>query len=146
MNTGIRAQGRILAVPVHLATRGWEANLLQNLPGSATGETLVFTGTVISYSYTMAHTFEAFIKDFSSDFSTVVETAIPITSTGNFSVQQALIQDTSRNVQFGFRTVGVNVWATDVGPFGNVVVASVPEPSVMLSGCLGICIVLRRRK
>jgi hypothetical protein len=43
---------------------------------------------------------------------------------------------TGRHVQYGFRTVGVNVWSTDVAAFGTVrITAAVPDPfEAWLSG------------
>jgi hypothetical protein len=41
-------------------------------------------------------------------------------------------------VQYGFETVGPDVWATDVAPFGNIVIANVgvikPQITPSLSG------------
>ena len=52
-----------------------------------------------------------------------------------------------RHVQYGFQMVGPNVWVTDVGPFGNVQIAAVPEPATLAmaaASVLGVA-ALRRR-
>jgi hypothetical protein len=41
-------------------------------------------------------------------------------SNGTFSISLATAAGAGRHVQYGFETTGVNVWATDVGPFGSL--------------------------
>ena len=66
-------------------------------------------------------------------------------SVGAFSIDQAIINDPARHVQWGFQVKGPNVWATDVAPYGSVNV--IPEPATM--GLLAIfgggLVFLRRR-
>jgi len=60
----------------------------------------------------------------------------------------AAINDPGRHVQYGFETIGPDVWATDAGPYGNVQITGVPEPaSLTLIGMAasGWFLFLRRR-
>jgi hypothetical protein len=120
-----------------------EANMYVDTTGVFSG-TLTFEGTVLANSLTSAHTAVAFIKDFAPDYSSSVTTTVPLTP-GNFSVSAPLIPDPARHVQYGFQMVGVNVWVTDVAPFGNVQVTAVPEPATLGALTLGLTLVRRRR-
>ncbi len=91
--------------------------------GSFAGQTLNFTGTVLSSTLTSAHVAKAFIRDFAADFSSFNQTIIDLPSSGDFSLSLALINDPARHVQWGFEMIGVNVWVTDVAPYGNIVIA-----------------------
>ncbi|MBK9776739.1 MAG: hypothetical protein IPP62_10305 [bacterium] len=91
--------------------------------GSLAGQTLTFTGTVLTSTLTSAHVAKAFIRDFAPDFSSVVETMVTLPASGAFSVSQVLSNDPARHVQYGFEMVGVCVWITDVAPYGNIVIA-----------------------
>ncbi len=125
-----------------------EANLFQQLSdGSLSGETVVFSGELLSNSFTSAHVMSVFIRDFAEDFSSVNETIVEISSPGAFSISLDTIDDgTARNVQWGIQVKGVNVWVTDVAPFGNAVFATVPAPgAVALLGLGGILAGRRRR-
>lgn len=95
--------------------------------GSLSGVEVVFSGNVISNSFT-EHTVKAFVRDFAPDYSSVVESVIPLDSTGYFSVSLNTINDPARHVQYGFITTGVNVWVTDTEPFGTMVVG--PDQAV----------------
>lgn len=125
-----------------------EANMyVQPADGTFTGQTLTFEGTVLSNTFTSAHTVIAFIKDFAPDYSSSVSVTVPLTP-GNFSISLATIPDPARHVQYGFQTVGVNVWVTDVAPFGNaqVTAALIPEPASLGAISLaGLTLVRRRR-
>jgi len=123
-----------------------DASFYQETTGVYTGQTLTFTGNILSNTFTSAHTVRAFIKDFAPDYSSSVTTEVPLVN-GVFSVTANLLNDPGRHVQFGFETVGVNVWVTDTAPFGNMQIAAVPEPSGALLGSLGAAVlVFRRRK
>lgn len=97
-----------------------EANMYVETTGVLSGN-LTFAGTVLSNSLTSAHTAIAFIKDFAPDYSSFVQTTVPLTP-GAFSISADLIPDPARHVQYGFQMTGVNVWVTDVAPFGTVTV------------------------
>jgi len=91
--------------------------------GSLAGTTLNFSGMVTSNTLTSAHVAFAFIKDFAPDFSSSNATIIPLPASGPFSISLATINDPARHVQWGFQMVGVNVWVTDVQPYGSVTIA-----------------------
>jgi hypothetical protein len=124
-----------------------EANMYQEVTGPLAGQTVTFTANVLSNTLTSAHTSRAFIRDFAPDYSSFNESTVALTP-GVFSISLATLNDPARHVQFGFQTKGVNVWITDVGPFGSVQIAPVPEPAtftmfgVALIGVAG----LRRRR
>jgi len=97
-----------------------EANLYSEDP-SLNGQLVTFSGEVISNTLTSAHTVVAFIKDFAPDYSSFVQNTVPVSAVGPFNVSLATINDPNRHVQYGFQMTGVNVWSTDVGPFGTIV-------------------------
>ncbi|MGC3961711.1 MAG: PEP-CTERM sorting domain-containing protein [Verrucomicrobiota bacterium] len=127
-----------------------EANFYQEFNGGLLGgQTVTFTGNVLLNSLTSAHTAIAFIKDFAPDYSSAVTTTIALTP-GVFSFSLNTINDPARHVQFGFTMKGVNVWATDVAPYGQVdiVATAVPEPAtgaLLMGGIVGL-IAIRRNK
>lgn len=122
-----------------------EANFYQEFTGSLAGQTLTFTGIVQENTLTGAHTAVAFIKDFAPDYSSSVTTIVPLTP-GVFSVTLDTLNDPARHVQFGFQMSGVNVWATDVAPFGSVQIAAIPEPATLTFLLVGLgAIVVRSR-
>jgi len=108
-----------------------EANLYYQNDGGLAGQTVFFSGVVLSNTLTSAHKAYAFIKDFAGDFSSFNESRIELPASGKFSISLATINDGSRHVQYGFQMVGENVWVTDVGPFGSVTIGpTVPIPAV----------------
>lgn len=113
-----------------------EANLSVQTPaGLYSGQTMTFTGIVTANTLTAAHTSVAFIKDFAPDYSSAVTRTVAL-APGPFSISLALNPDPTRHVQYGFQTIGVNVWATDVAPFGNVQIAAnhvPPSPPLALA-------------
>jgi len=88
--------------------------------GSLNGQTLIFSGTVVSNTLTEAHTVQAFIKEFDPGWGLISETYVDLTL-GSFSVTRA-IDAGAAVVQYGTVMTGVNVWVTDVGPFGTIVI------------------------
>jgi hypothetical protein len=110
------------------------ASFYQEVTGPYSGVNLTFTGKVLSNTFTSAHSTVAFIKDFAADYSSHVPVSVPLNANGTFSVSMNTIPVLGRHVQFGFETTGVNVWATDVAPFGSIQITAVPEPSSLLLG------------
>jgi hypothetical protein len=101
--------------------------------GSLPNRNLIFSGTVNSNTLVSASktnalgngwTAVAFIKDFAPDYSSFNQTTVPLTP-GAFSLSLFTVNDPARHVQYGFEVVGPNVWATDVAPYGNIVIGNV---------------------
>lgn len=128
-----------------------EANLYaQPSDGTYSGQTLNFKGDVTGYTLVSGWTFKAFIRDFASDYSSVVETSSPISSTGSFDLLMATINDPARHIQYGLQMTGPCVWTTDIASKGSVTVAApVPEPSslalLVAGGGVLACVAGRRR-
>ena len=133
-----------------------DANFYQQFDGSLAGTTVTFMGLVTGN--TLANgpvdaaghgwTSVAFIKDFASDFSSSVTTTVALTP-GVFSLSLATINDPSRHVQFGFETIGPDVWAGDPLSASSVTLTAtpVPEPSsIALAGLAAAVLAIRRRK
>lgn len=99
-----------------------EANLYAESNGPLAGQTVTFTGEVLATSLTSAHTVIAFVKDYAPDFSSFNVASVPLNAAGQFSVSLATVNNPARHVQWGLQMTGVNVWVTDVAPFGNIVV------------------------
>lgn len=98
--------------------------------GSMAGQTVTFSGMVLANSLTSAHTVVAFVKDYAPDFSSFNQSTVVLGAPGPFSVSLATVNDPARHVQWGFQMVGVNVWVTDVAPFGTITVGpSEPVPT-----------------
>jgi hypothetical protein len=115
--------------------------------GSLPGQTLTFDGTVLANSLLgqtdalgNGWTSVAFIKDFAPDYSSFVSTTVSLASLGNFSISLATVNDPARHVQYGFETIGPDVWATDAGLFGDIQITAIPEPSsivLVMTGLMG---------
>jgi hypothetical protein len=111
---------------------------VEPVAGTYAGQTVTFEGQVLSNSLVSPYTSVAFIKDFAPDYSSSVDVTIPLTP-GPFSISLPAINDPLRHVQYGFETIGPNVWITDVEPFGKVEIAAVPEPAtVLLAGFVAL--------
>ena len=127
-----------------------EANLYaQPAAGLLNGQTINFSGIVDSFTLVEGYAFKAFVRDFAPDFSSVVETIVPITGPGAFTASLATINDPARNVQWGLQMTGPNVWATDVAAKGSVAVSAVPEPGILglaAAGLAGLAGLRRSRR
>ena len=114
--------------------------------GSLAGQLVTFTGSVLSNTLLPSHTSVAFIKDFAPDYSSSVSVTAPLTP-GVFNISLAANPDPLRHVQYGFETIGPDVWITDVGPYGSVQVTAIPEPVVLtMAGIAAICLAACRRR
>lgn len=124
------------------------------------GQTVTFTAHTLSDTLSgtlppyyvdgvAPYTCVAFIKDFVADYSSFTSTTIALTPGSDFSI--SLLTSPGDHVQYGFETIGPNVWATDVGLAGTVVLTPVivPEPSTLalagLSGLAGLSLIRRRK-
>jgi hypothetical protein len=141
--------------PGALGNKIMDANMyVQPADGTYTGQTVTFTGSVLANTLFgqvdgngNGWTSVAFIKDFAPDYSSFVQTTVAL-NPGAFSISLATINDPARHVQYGFETVGPNVWITDVGQFGNIQITAVPEPcslALLGMGTLGL-LAWRRRQ
>jgi hypothetical protein len=123
-----------------------QANLYQESFGGLAGQTVNFSGTILSTSLTDAHQARVFIRDFAGDFSSSVDVFADVDAAGNFSISLDTIDDASRVVQWGIQLEGVNVWITDVDPFGNIVFQTIPAPGAMALMGMGGLVAARRRR
>ena len=98
------------------------ANCYAQVDGPLAGQTVTFSGVVLSNTLTSAHVATAFIKDFAPDFSSFVTTTVVLPASGTFSVTQNAVNDPARHVQWGFEVVGACVWVTDLAPYGTAIV------------------------
>ena len=101
------------------------ANMYVEKTGGLSGESVVFTGTVLANTFTGAHRTVAFIKDFAPDYSSFNSVTVPLTR-GIFRLEMTTAAGAGRHVQYGFETTGVNVWPTDAGPFGSIRITAAP--------------------
>jgi hypothetical protein len=100
--------------------RSVEANFYVEPPaGSLSGETVNFTGTVLAGNLAPGHTSIAFIKEYTADYSSFTISSTPLVP-GPFSISLAISNDPTKHVQYGFQTVGPNVWPAYAGNFGSV--------------------------
>ncbi|MGI9176542.1 MAG: PEP-CTERM sorting domain-containing protein, partial [Pirellulales bacterium] len=102
-----------------------EAYVYGQADGTYAGETVRFSGNVASYTLLSGSgqwNVKAFIRDFNADYSSMIESQVPISDTGEFTVSLSAINDPTRHVQWGLKTTGPNVWITDVASKGTVVV------------------------
>jgi len=107
--------------PGAAGNKDMDANLYAQFDGTLAGQTLTFIGNVSENSLVAPYACYVYIRDFAPDYSSVVETRIPMPSAGNFSVTQALINDSGRHAQFGIGMRGPCVWYTDIASKGKVV-------------------------
>ena len=113
--------------------------------GGLSGQSVTFTGNVLSNTLISPYTSVAFIKDFAPDFSSNVAVSAPLTP-GIFSITLNTLPGAGRHVQYGFETIGPNVWVTDRGPVGDAQVTGVPEPAVLtMVGIAALCYWLPQR-
>jgi hypothetical protein len=105
-----------------------DATSYAEVTGPYAGQTVTFTGVVLSHTLTETHTIVAFVKDYAPDYSSHNANYVSLTGTGPFSVSLATVNDPNRHVQYGFTMKGVNVWITDVGPFGSITIG--PDQAV----------------
>jgi len=112
------------------------------------GQPVTFTGRVLSNTFVSPYTVTAFIKDFAPDYSSFTSATATLSASGDFSITHPTNADPARHVQYGFETVGPNVWITDAAAKGSMRIRAIPEPATLALG--GLCslaaLVLRRRR
>jgi hypothetical protein len=127
--------------------KNMEANMYVEPPaGTLSGQSVTFEGSVLSNTLISPYTSVAFIKDFAPDYSSNVTTTVPLTP-GPFTITVNTLPGAGRHVQYGFQTIGPNVWVTDRDPIGTVQVTAIPEPAVLsLAGLAALCLSAWRRR
>ena len=141
--------------PGALGNKNMDANMYVETTGLYNGQTLTFTGNVLSNTLSdivnpngESWTSLAFIRDYSADYSSYVSITKPLVN-GVFSISLATINDPSRHIWYGFETIGPDVWITDDAAYGSVQVIAVPEPPTSALIGLGLAFtafLLRRRQ
>lgn len=122
-----------------------EANLYIEMSDDLlAGQVMTFEGEVLSNTFDPAYEAYLFIKDFAPDYSSVIETYLPIVP-GAFSFSANLDPGLGRHVQYGTQVIGANVWPTDVDLFGHAVIGTIPEPGSLCLLALGGLALIRRR-
>lgn len=76
----------------------------------------------------------AFIKDFDANYNLVHSTNIALTAGADFSL--TLVTTPGDHVQYGFETVGPDIWSTDVSQVGTVVLTPLTNGNVTSSSSL----------
>ena len=136
--------------PGSVGNKIMDANMYVETTGVFSGVALTFEGNVLANTLvgkTDANgngwTSVAFIKDFAPDYSSFNVVTTPLTP-GHFDISLATVSDPARHVQYGFETIGPDVWITDAGQYGNIQI--VPEPSTLALLGLGLVGALIRRR
>jgi len=113
--------------------------------GLYSGQTLTFSASVLANTFVAPYATTAFIKDFAPDYSSFNVSSVLLTS-GDFSLSLATDPGAGRHVQYGFETIGPNVWVTDAAAKGNIQIVGIPEASGALLTGLGLTGVLLARR
>jgi hypothetical protein len=132
--------------PGAAGNKNMDANMYVEVTGGLSGQSVTFTGNVLNNTLISPYTSVAFIKDFAPDFSSNVTVTAPLTP-GVFSITLNTLPGATRHVQYGFETIGPDVWVTDRGPVGTAQVTAVPEPAVLSTvGIAVLCLAASRRR
>ena len=136
-----------------------DANLYNQTTGVYVNQTLTFSGNVsfnalngaVNPYNNTTYSSVAFIKDFAADFSSFTSSTIPL-APGVFNISLLTSADPGHHIQYGFETIGSDVWAGDPLFAGGNLTAIinpfvVPEPSAFaLCGLAALALIRRRNK
>lgn len=110
---------------------------------AAGGQTVTFTGDVLSNTLVSPYTSVAFIDDFTTGYALVNTVTTPLTP-GDFSISLPI--NAGDILQYGFITTGPNARLADAPSLGSVQVTAVPEPASLGLLAVGGLMVVRRRR
>jgi hypothetical protein len=138
--------------PGAVGNKSMDANMYVETTGVYSGQTLTFTGNVLANTL-FGHvnqlgngwTSVAFIKDFAPDYSSSVSVTASLVN-GVFSISLPTINDPARHIQYGFETIGPDVWSTDVAAYGSIQITGVPEPTTLGLAGLAVAALLGTRR
>lgn len=131
--------------PSGLGAKVMEANMYVE-DTSLVGQTAVFTGSTVEYTYVDGYETRAFIKVLDPDngWGVVAEMYEPLTQGQAFSVTLAIPDTAGLVPQYGFITTGLDADPATVDALGHAVIAPIPEPASLLLVLVGVA-ALRRR-
>lgn len=117
------------------------------IDASLPGQSIVFSGMVLSNTLDSDYSARAFIRAFNADFSSMLSNVeVPLVSGQAFLVPyQSTLADA--NIEYGFETIGPDARLGNT--LGSVVIAVVPEPSawaMMAAGLVGVAVIRRRSR
>ncbi|MBI5705356.1 MAG: PEP-CTERM sorting domain-containing protein [Armatimonadetes bacterium] len=137
--------------PGSVGNKIMDANMYVETTGTYVNEMLTFQGRVLSNTLVgkvdangNGWSSVAFIKDFAADYSSFTQVTMAL-SPGDFSISLFTSANPGHHIQYGFETIGPDVWITDVAPYGNIEVTAVPEPASLVAIGLGLMLLRRRR-
>jgi hypothetical protein len=107
------------------------------------GQTISFSGTVLSNTFASGYTTKAFVRDYLPDYSSYTGVSAALTP-GAFTLSFATTA--GHHVRYGFETVGPDVWSTDRAAAGSAQVTAIPEPASLAIAVLGAAPLLARRR
>jgi hypothetical protein len=120
-----------------------EANFVVDAGTAYGGQTVEFTGLVLSYTLAAPYTSVAFIKEFTAGYGFVGITTAPLVA-GVFDISRAI--GAGNVAQYGFMTTGPDANPATVALLGNAQITAVPEPSTLALLGLGTLGVLAWRR
>jgi hypothetical protein len=127
-----------------------DASVYSETTGQYVNTTLTFTFDVQANTLAAAYSSVAFIKDFTSSYSSDIAATTPL-NPGIDTVSLTVSANAGDHIQYGFETIGPDSNPATVASLGTVMVgpAPVPEPSTLAFAGMGLSAALamiRRRK
>ncbi len=104
-----------------MGNKNMEANTYLEATG-LTGQTVTFTGNVLSNTLDAGYTRTAFVKalDPAMGFATVVNQTVPLPANGPFTVSAAIPATPGLIVQYGFTIFGINANPANEAALGSI--------------------------